>query len=292
MTQKPEWEHRLQHEQVNRLYDQSYIASAGAVAASITTGAILWTQIVHWQLIIWTAAAIAVTLIRYGFIRRYQKLNPAHQDPLTWKNRFIRMIFISGTVWGSSAFLVSSETSLPHQIFVWFILTGMVSGGIGTFSPVLSAFLAYAVPALLPLSVVFFLTGETMQMAMGGMVLLYLVLASLSALNLNKQTRTTLMVQFENIDLIRHLEQEKQRTEAINKSLKFEVVERKRIEEILKKHQENLEAMVGERTEAVKQSNITLKMEIAEREKTEVALKESEEKYRLVVENANDAIVI
>ncbi|MDO9264063.1 MAG: response regulator [Desulfosalsimonadaceae bacterium] len=292
MAQKPELNHRLLHEQVNLLYEQSYIASAGAVIAALSVGLVLWPHVSQGLMIAWMAAAITVTLARFGFTRRYRRLSITHPDAVYWKQLFIRLIFLSGLIWGSSAFLVSSGTPLPYQIFLSFILVSMVSGGIVTFSAVLPAFLAYAVPALLPLSTVFFINGEVMQLAMGGIILIYLALASVSALHLYKKTRTTLLVQFENIDLIRHLEQEKQRADAINKNLKYEVAERKQIEETLKKHQENLEAEVGERTEALRQSNMDLKMEIAERKKTETALKESEEKYRLVVENANDAIVI
>ena len=108
MTQKPELDHRLLHEQVNLLYEQSYIASAGAITASLATGAIFWTQVAHWQLIVWTAAAIAVTLVRFGFARRYRRLNIDDRDAVRWKQLFIRMIFISGFIWGSSAFLVFS----------------------------------------------------------------------------------------------------------------------------------------------------------------------------------------
>jgi signal transduction histidine kinase/ActR/RegA family two-component response regulator len=148
----------------------------------------------------------------------------------------------------------------------------MVSGAIGTFSVILPVFLAYATPALLPLFIVFITAGTTIQQAMGGMILLYLTLASVSAYHLFKKTRTTLTLQFENIDLIHFLEEEKHRTDTINQNLKEEVMERKRIEEVLKKHRENLEGMVDERTKALKESNIDLKIEITERKRLEKQL--------------------
>ena len=173
------------------------------------------------------------------------------------------------------------------------VLIGIVSGAVGPFSAVLPAFLAYAIPAILQLFYVFLATETLIQQPMGGMLLLYLALGSISAYHLFNKTRTTLKLQFENIDLIHFLEEKKHRADAIKKNLKDEVKQRKRIEKILKKHQENLEIMVDyERTNALKESNIDLKIEISEREKTENALKNSEEKYRLLVENANDTIII
>ena len=279
-------------EQVNQLYEQSHIASLGAAAASLTAGVILWPMVAHFNLMLWVTAAVSITLIRHFFAIRYRRLKISAEDAPRWKKIFIRLIFISGIIWGSSAILIFPDTSFMHQVFLSFILVAMVSGAIGTFSAVLPVFLAYALPALLPLFIVFLSAGTLIQQTMGGMVLLYLILVSVSAYHLFNKTRTSLMLQFENIDLIHFLEEEKHRADVINKNLKEEVRERKRIEEILKRHRENLEVMIDERTNALKKSNIDLKAEISEREKTENALKDSEEKYRLLVENANDAILI
>ncbi|MBC2715783.1 MAG: response regulator [Desulfobacteraceae bacterium] len=292
MPQKPKYDQRLLLEQVKQLYGQSYIASLGACTASIVTGIVLWPLVTHANLVIWVSAAIAITLVRHFFIIRYRRSRVSAKDVARWKKIFIRLIFISGAIWGSSAILIFPETSFSHQVFLSFILVGMVSGAIGTFSAVLPAFLAYAIPALLPLFITFFNAGTLIQQSMGGMIILYLALGSVSAYHLYNQTRTTLKLQFENIDLIHFLKQEKHRADSINKNLKDEVKERRRIEKILKRHRENLETMIDERTNALKKSNIDLKIEITEREKTKNALKDSEEKYRLLVENANDAIVI
>jgi signal transduction histidine kinase/CheY-like chemotaxis protein len=272
MTQKSKYDQQLLTEQVNHLYEQSHIASIGVITASIVTGTVFWPLVEHVNLILWGTAAILITLIRHFFIIRYRRSKVSAQDALRWKNIFIKLIFISGTIWGSSAIFIFPETSFPHQVFLSFILVGMVSGAIGTFSAILPAFLAYATPALLPLFIVFISAGTTIQQAMGGMILLYLALASVSAYHLFNKTRTTLKLQFENIDLIHFLEEEKHRTDTINKNLTEEVIERKRIEEVLKKHRENLECMVDDRTKALKESNIDLKIEIAERKRLEQQL--------------------
>jgi two-component system cell cycle sensor histidine kinase/response regulator CckA len=283
---------RLLLEQVNQLYEQSHIASLGAVTASIVTGFILWPMVPRVHLSIWVLAAIGITVIRQIFIFRYRRAAISARDAPRWLKLFIRLIFISGVIWGSSAVFILPVTSFAHQVFLSFILVAMVSGAIGTFSAILPVFLAYALPALIPLCIVFWIAGTPIQQAMGAMVLIYLGLVSISAYHLFRTTRTSLKLQFENIDLIHFLEEEKHRADTINKNLKDEVKERKRIEDILKKHRENLENVIEERTAALKKSNTNLKIEISERRKTENALKESEEKYRLLVENANDAILV
>ena len=272
MPQKPKYDQRLLLEQINHLADQSHIASLGVITASIVTGIVFWPLVVHANLILWGTATILITLIRHFFIIRYRRSKVPAADYLRWKNLFFWLILISGTIWGSSAIFIFPETSFLHQVFLSFILVTMVSGAVGTFSAVLPVFLAYAIPALLPLFIVFINAGTPIQQTMGGIILLYLSLVSISAYHLFNTTRTNLKLQFENIDLIHFLEQEKHRAATINKNLKDEVFERKRIEKVLKKHRENLEIMVDERTNALKKSNIDLKIEIADRKQLEKQL--------------------
>jgi len=272
MQPKPKHIQRLLLEQVNQLYEQSHIATLGSATAAIIIATILWPMVAQVNLIIWASAAIFITLLRHLFIIRFRRIKISAEDAPRWKNIFIRLILISGVIWGSSAIFIFPATSFPHQIFLFSMLIGLVSGAVSTFSAILPAFLAYMIPTLLPLFFVFLIAGSPMQLAMSVMILFYLILVSMSAYLLHKKARTSLMLQFENIDLIHFLEEEKHHTDIINKNLKNEVIERKRIEQVLKEHRENLESMVDERTNALKESNIDLQIEIAERKNLEKQL--------------------
>ena len=86
---------------------------------------------------------------------------PASQQVRRWRNRFLAGAAASGLLWGAAGSFLFPEHSLPHQVFVSFVVAGMIAGAVGTLSAVTWAFALFAVPALLPIVVQFLLhAGE------------------------------------------------------------------------------------------------------------------------------------
>lgn len=71
-----------------------------------------------------------------------------------------------------------------------------------------------------------------------------------------------------------------------------DVTGRKQNEALLEQYRSELEQEVAMRTAELTRANEALQLEIAERKWAETVLRKSEEKYRLVVENANEGIVV
>ena len=79
-------------------------------------------------------------------------------------------------------------------------------GAAAVFSIIMKAYFAFALPALIPIIVRFFLLGDDIHRAMGGMGLLAGIIISYIAKRMNAVTVSSMKLQFENIDLIPELD--------------------------------------------------------------------------------------
>ena len=161
-------------------------------------------------------------------------------------------------------------------MFIAFILGGMVAGSVGVFSVVVTAFFAFSIPVLLPMLIVFLNINDDIHIAMGFMLFLFWVIMLLTAKSLNKTILTSLSLKYENIDLLSELQDE--------------IEERRNIEKELLRKNEEIEGIVGARTNELKDINKKLIEEIEIRKTAENAYRVSKQRYRLLANNVTDVI--
>lgn len=278
--------------QVRQLYALQRLGFIAVLVNSVILLLAHWRVISPGPLIAWFTALMLVTAVRYATWRRYQQEQPAMEEAGRWARLFVVGTGVSGLIWGATGiFMISAESPLL-QIFVPFILGGMVAGAAVIYSPVQEAFWAYAYPTLLPTMVHFFVIGDRIHLAMGAMLLLFLVLLTITVVKLHRIVIDSLTLRFENEGLIAHLADGKELAENLNSRLRLEIAERSKVEEQLKRHQQELEQQVRERTAELVRSHAQLTEEMAERLQLLESLREKEEKYRNLFEFSNDFIFL
>jgi PAS domain S-box-containing protein len=149
----------------------------------------------------------------------------------------------------------------------------MVAGSVGIFSVMIGSFLAFSIPALLPLAIRLFTIHDPIHLSMGFMLLIFWLIMFLTAKRLNRDILSAISLKYENIDLISVLE--------------TEVETRKAGEAELKQQKDEIERRVEERTLELQEANAKLIREIEQRRRIAGQLQESQEKYRDLVENIN-----
>jgi PAS domain S-box-containing protein len=200
-----ERERELYAEQVRLLYEQIPVGLAGTAFNAILLTVALWTEVDHAVALTWLAVIMAVTVVRGLFVLSYRRAAPPMAGAARWGRWAVAGLVCSGAGWGLTPFVIFPEASSVHQVFLAFVLGGMVSGGSAVLAPLTAAYLTFIPIIGLPITAKFLTMGGSLPMFMGAMTGLFMVLALLSARNAHATIRTSLALRFENRELIAYL---------------------------------------------------------------------------------------
>ena len=244
-----------------------------AIIASLINGAILvaifWQVVPQLSITSWFISILIINGL-WGFLLYRYRQCAQHKASLDrWANWFIAGNAASGCIWGLGGILLYPPTSIGHELFLAFVLGGMVAGATALYASHFPAFLAFSLPAATPLTLLFFSRGDSLHISMGAMGLLFVIIMTLTARRNQTMILESLSLHQENSTLVQNLTQARDRAEALNNSLSKEVTHRAAIEEKLRQHQEDLETLVEART---------------------AALQTSESQFRFVTEHISDVI--
>ena len=283
---------QVRADQVKQLYDHAVLGMVATIVNAAALAYILWNVVSHQSLIVWLACLFLVTIVRAVQVYRYRLAPPSPAEVRSGEIRFNIGLALSGIVWGAAALFLFPVVSLTHQVFLSFVLGGMVAGAAGTLSITREAFLSYSIPVLVPLIFRLFSSGDEIHVAMGGMTLLFTVLIHTTAWRVNSMSALSFKLRFVNKGLVTYLASTNERAEKLNEELKSEIAERKKAEEELQKHRDHLGELVQERTLEWERSNARLQEEIAARSVSEDLRRQSEIYFRSLIENALDLITV
>ena len=172
---------RVLAEQVRLLYTNFPSAAVAIAINLLIISVILWNVIPRVAIILWVGCNIAVTLVRYLFVSSYWRRQVPEEEADRWGLYFKIGMGLSGAIFGSSAIFLYPLESIAHQVFLAFVLGGMMAGVVGVFSVVKWAFFFFSLPAITPITIRFFIHGGDIHIAMGLMLMLFFVVMSLAA---------------------------------------------------------------------------------------------------------------
>jgi hypothetical protein len=190
--------------QIQLLYQHLPIALVATSVNSIILVVVLWSRISHPVLMSWLISSQLTALLRYALVVRYRKSKIPPKNTY-WDRRLLLGTIFSAVCWGSAGILMFSAESMPHQAFLAFVLGGMATGAVTTYSVRMRVFLSFALPVLIPIAIRFFVEGDDLHLAMGGMALLFIVLVTDSARRVHTTITKSLRLEAANQNLIQHL---------------------------------------------------------------------------------------
>jgi diguanylate cyclase (GGDEF)-like protein/PAS domain S-box-containing protein len=227
-------------EQVRLLHDHALLSQLVAVLNSAILVYVLWPVVEHASLLGWLAWMIVVCSLRLGQSRAFARaVLPVH-EVRAWRNRFLVGAAASGMLWGAAGLFLFPEYSLPHQVFLSFVIAGMIAGAVGTLSAVIWAFALFAAPALLPIVLQFLLHGGELHFPMSFMAILYGLAMTAVARHVNLTIRDSLALSQRNGELVEVLTAANAHAEHLNRELHDEIAERRDTESALRASERSL----------------------------------------------------
>ncbi len=122
----------------------------------------------------------------------------------------------AGLLWGSTALLYFWPGALEQQFLLVVALTGMGAGAVTSLIMYMPAFYAYLLPSLLPLAGVSLVYGDTPHAALGIATLVYALALGYFGRNFSRALVESLMLRYENLDLVGELRAQKQQADEAN----------------------------------------------------------------------------
>ncbi len=154
------------------------------------------------HIVVWLCSIVAVSAGRQWICLRYRSADVGPDDARLWEDRFALGAFASGLTWGAASVFLFPLHSLPHQVFLGFILASMAAGAVSTLGMHLRIYAVYLLPGLLPYTVRLLSEGGELQIGMGLVFAFGQIILLVSARRFSAVTVTSLSLQFDKQQLV------------------------------------------------------------------------------------------
>jgi signal transduction histidine kinase/CheY-like chemotaxis protein len=237
--------------QVRMLYCNVKVAAGVTTVAALVLSRLQWNTVAHPIIVGWCVYMLLVSVWRCLVAVQYGRSEPAIAAVSRWRNIFAMGAGLAGAGWGAAGVLLYPEDRLANQVFLLFIVGGMMLGAATILAARPEAYIAFLIPAGIgPVAKLAFQGDET-HLFMSVMACVFTVAMLVTTRRIDQTIASSLNLQFENAALIKSLEAARRSAEALN---------------------ERLEIRVEERTAELNRSSEQLRAEIARREQMEEEL--------------------
>jgi signal transduction histidine kinase/ActR/RegA family two-component response regulator len=183
---------------VEAVFASALVVLLAPLLNAILLAVLFWGVVSRGLLLGWLAVNLLVVGWRYTLAIWYRRTPVAARDPRRWAATFLLSLYASGAALGSAGVLLFPSGSLIHQVFLAFLMGGMVAGVVGAYSPLRRAFVPYSTFVALPVIVRLFVEGGTFGTAMALMSLLFYLLMMATGLQMHRLAVTSGSLRIEN----------------------------------------------------------------------------------------------
>ncbi|KRW61127.1 EAL domain-containing protein [Pseudomonas sp. TTU2014-080ASC] len=245
-------------ERTRMLYQGSQVPTLFMLLSCLVCTGLLWGVAHSTLLSIWAVWVVILAMLRLVQVRAFKRALPSQQAERRWHRLFLIGAGVSGLTLGFAAIFIAPANDIMLQALVYGLIAAAVLSASVAYAISFGAFLAFALPCLLPPMVNLLSVGNLQQQSWGvlGSILMFALLVV--AWQVNRLVQASLSQRFQNQSLISNLEYAKLQAETLNASLAHEVGQRRRAERDLREAHDELETRVEERTRELDQTTRAL----------------------------------
>lgn len=273
-------------EQSRLLHGNAPIGAAVSIINGLIAAGVLWYALPRSLMVTWLVLNTTVALARLPMGWRYRYASPTESTRRRWRSGYVLGALLGGASWGALAAMAAHYSSLPYQLFVAFVVGATVIGALAVNASFLPAYVAFLLPALLPLAGGFFFQAEAMPVAMGALTLVFTAALYFLGRNVNSSITRAIERSLEQQALADTLHAEHRQTVEINHRLAQEAESHRRALAELRNAYKELEGKVIERTSELVYANDRLWQEIHERRNVEARLRKGGTLFQATFEQA------
>ncbi|WP_339080647.1 EAL domain-containing protein [Pseudomonas sp. TMP9] len=257
-------------ERTRMLYQGSEVPTLFMLLCGVACAFLLWAPLPPALLVSWSIWLVILAVLRLVQVHTFNKALPSRQAERHWLLLFLLGAGASGLTLAFAVIALVPADVFYLQALVYGLISAVILSASVAYAISFSAFLAFALPCLLPSVGYLLISDNTLQQGWGLLGSILMLALLVVAWQVNRLVQRSLLQRFHNQMLINNLEHAKQQADGLNSELAHEVEQRRRAEGELRQAHSELEIRVIERT--------------LELDKTSVALGKSRARLTLAVE--------
>jgi signal transduction histidine kinase len=231
----PDLEAALRTERIRALYSKLFVPLAVVVINAAILVSVLWDVVTdHASILLWLAVVVLISLLRAGLALRFRRVAPGVNEVPRWETLFAIGVALSGVSWGAAGLVLFAPESVAHQVFLVFVLGGMVAGATTSLSSHILMFALYAIPTLLPVAIRLVVEGGRMHLAMAALTIIFGTAMTAIARSGGRALTNAERLRIRNAKLVGRLNSAREGLAASNVELKRHIAEVRESQALLK----------------------------------------------------------
>lgn len=237
-------------EQLEMLCSQAHVGTVTFVVNAAILCAVMWPVVSHERLLGWYGLVLLLGAARVALVASYRRQPRGDRDPRRAFAAVMAVSLASGGLWGIAGVFLVPLDSFIHQMFAAVLLAGMVAGALPFLAVIQQAYLAYALPAIVPFMFWLYWQGDNLHQYMGILFGIFLVMMVFSSRRHFVLINETLRLRLENEHLQRNLSDAKVNAEVAAEELRYEMADRRKAQAALWQSEARFQKLIDQAADA------------------------------------------